>query len=90
MTGCFLYKGIYHKINFLKLRYNLYRGKHADLKWPNWCILTDIYIHVPTHKSRYKPFLNAICSNMDGHRDCHTKSNKSDGEGEISCDYSYM
>ena len=32
MTGYLLYKGIYHKINFLKLRYNLYRGKHADLK----------------------------------------------------------
>ena len=27
---------------------------------------------------------------MDGHRDCHTKSSKSDGEGEISCDYSYV
>ena len=31
-----------------------------------------------------KEWNNAICSNMDGPRDCHTKWNKSDREGQIS------
>ena len=33
---------------------------------------------------------NAICSNMDGPRDCHTEWRKSDREGEIFYDIPYM
>ena len=33
---------------------------------------------------------NAICSNMDGPRDCHTKWSKSDTERRISYDIAYM
>ena len=33
---------------------------------------------------------NAICRNMDGHRDDHTKWNKSDREKQISYDITYM
>ena len=32
---------------------------------------------------------NAICSNMDGPRDCHTERSKSDREGQIY-DIAYM
>ena len=33
---------------------------------------------------------NAICSNMDGPRDCHTEWSKSDREKQISYDIAYM
>ena len=33
---------------------------------------------------------NVIWSNMDGHRDCHSDWSKSDREGEILYDISYM
>ena len=33
---------------------------------------------------------NAICSNMDGPRDYHTKLSKSDRERQISYDAAYM
>ena len=33
---------------------------------------------------------NAICSNMDGPRDCHTEWSKSDRKGDISCDIPYV
>ena len=33
---------------------------------------------------------NAICSNMDGPRDCHTKWSKSDREREMSYDIPYV
>ena len=33
---------------------------------------------------------NAICSNMDGPRDCHTERSKSDTERQISYDIVYM
>ena len=33
---------------------------------------------------------NAICSNMDGPREYHTKWSKSDGERQISYDITYM
>ena len=33
---------------------------------------------------------NAICSNMEGPRDCHTEWSKSDREGEISYAIPYM
>ena len=32
----------------------------------------------------------AICSNMDGSRDCHSEWNKSDTERQISHDIAYM
>ena len=33
---------------------------------------------------------NAICSNMDGPRDCHTEWSKSQRERQISYDITYM
>ena len=33
---------------------------------------------------------NAICNSMDGPRDCHTKTSKSDRERQISYDITYM
>ena len=33
---------------------------------------------------------NAICSNMDGPRDYHTKRNKSERERQTPCDITYM
>ena len=33
---------------------------------------------------------NAICSNMDGPRDCHTEWSKWDRERQISCGIAYM
>ena len=33
---------------------------------------------------------NAICSNMDGPRDYHTKCSKSDREKQVSYDITYM
>ena len=41
-------------------------------------------------KNHWKEWNNAICSNMDGPRDCHTKWRKSDREGEILYDIPYM
>ena len=35
-------------------------------------------------------FPSDICSNMDGHRDYHTKWSKSDGERQITYDITYM
>ena len=40
--------------------------------------------------SHYKEWNNAICGNMDGPGDDHTKWNKSDKETQISYDISYM
>ena len=37
-----------------------------------------------------KEWNNAICSNMDGHRECHTEWSQSDREGEISYDIPYI
>ena len=39
------------------------------------------------HKKEQK---NAICSNMNGPRDCHTEWSKSDRERQISYDITYM
>ena len=44
-----------------------------------WCIYNGILFN---HK---KELNNAICSNMDGPRDCHTEGSKSD-RGQISYD----
>ena len=40
--------------------------------------------------SHKKEWNNAICSNMDGPRDYHTKWNKSERERQISYDITYM
>ena len=40
--------------------------------------------------SHKKEWHNAICSNMDGLRDYHTKWSKSDRERKISYDITYM
>ena len=46
------------------------------------CMCMCIYTHTHTHKgillSHKKEWANAICSNMDGPRDCHTNQNKSE------------
>ena len=49
-----------------------------------WHIYNGILL---THKKEWN---NAICSNMDGPRDYHTKWNKPDRERQISCDIAYM
>ena len=59
-----------------------------------------IYIHTHTHThthtytqwniSHKKEWNNAICSNMDGPRDYHTKWSKWDRERQISYDITYM
>ena len=40
--------------------------------------------------SHKKEWNNAICSNMDGPRDCQTEGSKSDRERQISYDTAYM
>ena len=42
-----------------------------------------VYIHNVLLLSREKQWNNAICSNMDGPRDYHTKWSKSDRERQI-------
>ena len=50
-----------------------------------WYIYTVEY-----HSVIKKEWNNAICSNMDGPRDYHTKWSKSDRERQISYDIIYM
>ena len=57
-----------------------------------------IHTHTHTHTHTYNGILlshkkewnNAICSNMDGPRDYHTKWSKPDRERQISCDIANM
>ena len=49
-----------------------------------------VYIHNGILLSHKKEWNNAICSNMDRPRDCHTKWSKSDRERQISYDITYM
>ena len=52
-----------------------------------------IYIYIYTQwilLSHIKEWSNAICSNMDGPRDYHTKWNKSDRERQILYDITFM
>ena len=44
-------------------------------------------VYILSHKKEQN---NAICSKMDGPRDCHTEWDKSDRERLISYDISYM
>ena len=48
------------------------------------------YIYTQWTISPKKEWNNAICSNMDGPRDNHTKWSKPDRERQISCDIAYM
>ena len=50
-----------------------------------WYIYTMEY-----YSAIKKEWNNAICSNMNGPRDCHTEWSKSDREREISYDIAYM
>ena len=50
-----------------------------------WYIYTMEY-----YSAIKKEWNNAICSNMDGPRDCHTEWSKSHREREISYDTAYM
>ena len=50
-----------------------------------WYIYTMEY-----YSAIKKEWNNAICGNMDGPRDCHTKWSKSDRERQISYDIAYM
>ena len=47
-----------------------------------------VYIHNGLFLSHKKEWHNAICNNIDGPRDCHTKCSKSDKD--ISYDITYM
>ena len=49
-----------------------------------------VQIHNGILLSHKKEQNNAICSNVDGPRDCHTEWSKSDREREISYDIPYM
>ena len=46
-----------------------------------------VHIYLLSHKKEQN---NAICSNMDGPRDCHTEWSKSGTERQISYDIAYM
>ena len=50
-----------------------------------WYIYTMEY-----YSSIIKEWNNAICSNIDGPRDCHTKWSKSERERQILYDITYM
>ena len=50
----------------------------------------DVHIHNGILLSHKKEWNNAICSNMGGSKDCHTKWSKSDRERQISYDITYM
>ena len=49
-----------------------------------------VYIYNAILLRHKKEQNNAVCSNMDGPRNCHTESRKSDRETQIAYDISYM
>ena len=49
-----------------------------------------VHIYHGISLSNKKQQNNAICSNMDWHRECHTGWSKSDRERQISYDIAYM
>ena len=49
-----------------------------------------VYVYNRIYLSHKKECNNAICSNMDGPRDCHTKWNKSDQERQMLYDITYL
>ena len=50
----------------------------------------DVHIYNEIMLGHKREQNNAICSNMDGSRDCHTKWYKSDTERQISYAITYM
>ena len=50
----------------------------------------NIYIYIQCNISHKKEWNNAICSNIDGRRDYHTKWSKPDRERQISYIITYM
>ena len=56
-----------------------------------WMDKEDVlYIYNGILLSHKKEWNNAICSNMDGPRDYHTKQSKWDREGQVAYDITYM
>ena len=55
-----------------------------------WKDKEDVVQYTMEYYSAIKKWNNAICSNMDGPRDCHTEWSKSDREGQILYDIAYM
>ena len=49
-----------------------------------------VHIHNEILRSHKKEQNNAICSNMDGTRDSHTKRSQSERERQIAYDITYM
>ena len=54
------------------------------------CVCVCMYVYGGILLSHKKEWNNAICSNMDGSRDYHTKWNKSVREAQISYDIFYV
>ena len=49
-----------------------------------------VYLYNGKLLSHKKEWNNAICSNMDGPRDCHTEWSKSEREKQVPYDITYM
>ena len=70
------------------LQHNSFRCTFTLLK--NFLLPECICTYKVILLSHKKEQNNAICRNMDGLRDCHTKSSKSDRERKISYDIAYV
>ena len=53
-------------------------------------IVSSAAVNTGVLLSHKKEWNSAICSHMDGPRDCHTEWSKSDREGQVSYDIAYM
>ena len=61
------------------------------LRWDRWMDKEDVvHIYNGIPLSHKKEWNNAICSNMDGPRDYHTKQSKSEGERQMPYAITYM
>ena len=49
-----------------------------------------VHIYNKYYSAIKKEWNNAICSNMDGPRDCHTEWSESDRERHVSYDITHM
>ena len=66
-----------------------------DVRYTHTHTHTHTHIHTHTHSGillshKKKEWNNAICTNMDGPRDYHTKWSKSEREWQIPYDITYM